>query len=86
MPRFYLHLCNGQGFIEDEEGSLHPDLPAAQQAAIDGLRDALAGDICNGEINLTAFIDIEDERHQHLFTIHFGDAVKVKTVNCREPR
>jgi hypothetical protein len=39
MPRFYLHACNGSGFIEDEEGTDVADAAAAREKAVEGLRD-----------------------------------------------
>ena len=32
MPLFYLHLCNGQGFVEDEEGADYATIAAARAA------------------------------------------------------
>jgi hypothetical protein len=86
MPLFYLHLCNGQGLVEDEEGADYPTIAAARSAAIKGLRDALAGDIQSGQINIAAFIEIEDAQHAHIMTVHFADAVDISTENGRTPR
>jgi hypothetical protein len=36
MPRFYLHICNGNGFTEDEEGVELADEAAVRKAAIAG--------------------------------------------------
>lgn len=86
MPLFYLHLCNGRGFVEDEDGSEFSNLSAARNGAIHGLRDALAADVRDGEINIAAFIEIEDAQHGHLCTIHCNEAIKVVTQNGRTPR
>lgn len=77
MPRFYLHLCNGNGFTEDDEGSEFADVAAARKAAIEGLRDVTAGEIARGDLNLGSFIEIEDESGTLLATVHFSDAVNV---------
>lgn len=79
MPIFYLHLCNGNGFIEHQEGTNLSDLAAARAKAIDGLRDLSAHELRRGMLNLASFIEIEDEAHAHLATVHFTEAVSVTT-------
>lgn len=78
MPRFYLHICNGNGFTEDEEGLELADTAVARKAAIAGLRDVTAGDLAHGELNLGSSIEIENERHELVATICFEDAVHVR--------
>jgi len=85
MPMFYLHLCNGTGFTEDLEGSDLPDLDAARSQAIEGLRDVAANEMKAGELNLASFIEIEDETHTHLATVHFTEAVSVTTKHGTRP-
>lgn len=79
MPRFYLHLSNGNGFTEDLEGDELADVKAAHNKAIDSLRDVMAEELRRGEINLASFVEIEDEHHRLLMTITFADAVRVST-------
>ena len=76
MPRFYLHICNGSGFVEDDEGQELADLDAARNVAVDGLRDILAGELRSGDLNTASFIEIEDEDHQWVATVSFEDAVR----------
>jgi hypothetical protein len=45
MPHFYLHVCNGNGFTEGEEGAELPDVEAARMRAVAGLRDLLASEL-----------------------------------------
>jgi hypothetical protein len=78
MPLFYLHVCNGNGFIEDEEGQELADLAAAREAAIHGARDIMREDIRRGELDPASFIEVEDSEHQHLFTLQFSEAVRIK--------
>ena len=78
MPRFYLHVCNGNGFVEDEEGSDLPDASAAREKAIAGARDIMAAEIQLGELDLGSFIEVEDENGNYLFTVTFADAIDVK--------
>ncbi len=85
MPHFYLHLCNGQGLVEDEEGRDYPDLEAARAEAVDGLRSIMAGEVRGGALNIAAFIEIEDEKRQHVATVHFAEAVIISKENDRTP-
>ncbi len=86
MPRFYFHLCNGNGFTEDEEGSEHSDVEAARASAIKGLRDIMAGEMQRGELNLGSFVEIEDEAKQLVMTVPFEDAVNVSSVKGERPK
>ena len=78
MPRFFLHVCNGTGFLEEEEGVELADEAAARKAAIAGARDLMASEIRDGVLNLASFIEVEDEAHEHLFTLTFAEAVRVQ--------
>ena len=78
MPRFYMHVCNGVGFIEDQEGAELADEDAARTMAIRSARDLMSGEIRDGVLNLSSFIEVEDEAHEHLFTLTFAEAVKIQ--------
>lgn len=78
MPRFFFHVCNGAGFAEDEEGLSLPDVEAARAEALKSARALLADDMQqDGTLDLTSFIEVEDERRQHLFKLVFRDAVRI---------
>lgn len=77
MPRYYLHICNGTGFVEDEEGQELADPQAARNVAVEGLRDILAGELRSGNLNTASFIEVEDEEHQWVATVSFQEAVQV---------
>ena len=85
MPRFYLHVCNGNGFTEDDEGMDLPDASAARLAAIKDLRDIGAFEMQMGEMNLGSFVEIEDENHQPVETVHFTEAVNVREERGSRP-
>jgi hypothetical protein len=72
-----MHISDGTGFIEDEEGRELPDEATARAEAITAARDVMAGDLRDGRLDLTCFIEVEDEGHTLLFTISFGDVVTV---------
>jgi hypothetical protein len=72
-------MCNSTGFVEDEEGAELADLDAARAKAIAGLRDVTAGEVLCGEIDMGAFIEIEDEHRRPLAEVTFAQAVRVST-------
>ncbi len=77
MPRFYFHVCNGNGFTEDEDGRELPDLEAARAEAIRAARDIMASDVRSGMLDLSSFIEIEDEGRQLRHTLGFEEAVEL---------
>lgn len=79
VPRYFLHICNGTGFVEDDEGLELPDREAARHAAMEGLRDITASELRAGQLNMASFIEIEDESGRHVMTIHFVEAVSIST-------
>jgi hypothetical protein len=81
MPRFYFHVCDGHRFIEDEEGVDLADEAAARKEAIEAARDLMTGGLREGQLDLTSFIEVEDEVHALLFTLTFAEAVTVNTVS-----
>lgn len=77
MPRFFFHVCNGNGFVEDEEGRDLPGEAAARSAALDGARDIMAEEMRSGQLNPASFIEVEDADRKHLFTLLFSEAYTV---------
>lgn len=78
--RYFMHISDANGFVEDEEGCELPDHEAARREAIAAARDLMASDLRDGHLDLTSFIEVQDEAHNLLFTIIFADVVKVMTV------
>ena len=64
MPLFFFHVCNGNGFVEDEEGRDLPDEAAARSAALVGARDIMAEEMRAGQLNPASFIEVEDAERQ----------------------
>jgi hypothetical protein len=75
-----MHISDGTDFIEDEDGRELPDDATARKEAIAAARDIMAGDLRDGRLDLTSFIEVENESHILLFTITFADAVSVNAV------
>ncbi len=77
MPRYFLHIHNAHGKVEDEEGVDVSSLSAASEIAVTGIRDLLAAETKNGAINLNGRVDIANEAGKILVSIPFEKAVKV---------
>ena len=87
MPRFYFHICDGSGFVEDEEGRELEDPEAARAEAVKGARGIMADDIHKGILALSSFIEVEDEAHRLLFTITFQDLLEIDhSPPVKQPR
>ena len=78
MPRFFFHVCNGNGFTEDEEGRELLDEAEARSVALTGARDIMAEEMRAGQLDPASFIEVEDAEHRHLFTLLFSDAYTVR--------
>ena len=77
--RYFMHVSYGHSVVVDEEGIELRDDGAARTEAIRAARDVMAGDLREGQLDLTSFIAVENEAHEALFTLSFADAVTVKT-------
>jgi hypothetical protein len=77
MARYYMHSCNGHGFTEDEVGIELPDRQAAMRKAVEAARDIMSHDVRSGILDLTSFIEVEDEQHNLIFTLTFLEAVTI---------
>jgi len=77
MPRFYFHLYNDAD-VSDQGGKDLADLDSARTYAIEMVRFEVAEGVKrDGRINLSHRLDIENESHDVLATVRFGDAVQV---------
>ena len=84
MPRYYMNICNGEGYVENGEGVDLADEAAARATAIAGARGLMASEIQKGELDLTSFIEVEDSQHKSLFRLTFADAIKVQSGPTRD--
>lgn len=77
MQRYYLHLFNGVGLANDEEGVELADLSAARTMAVAAVRDIVSAEARLGVIDLRGRIEIATEAREVLATVAFADAVEV---------
>ena len=80
VPLYYMHISNGAGFVEDEEGRELADEDVARAEAILAARDIMASELRTGELDLSSFIEVEDESRTLLFTLTFAEAVTIKAA------
>jgi predicted O-methyltransferase YrrM len=77
MPRYFLHIRDGDELIPDEEGSDLPDLDAAREEAIQGARDILAEKIRTGDPLDGEKIEICDAQGHVLAVIPFRSMINL---------
>ena len=83
MARFFLHIYNGAGLTEDDDGQELAGLDEARASAVAGIRSLLAEELLSGTIDLRGRIEIFGEDDQEpLEIVHFRDVV---TVQLDEP-
>lgn len=77
MPRFWFHIYNDVETI-DYEGKQFRDLNAARKHAIEGARDLMCAGVKKGEINLSHWIEVEDDKAA-ITVVPFGEALNVRS-------
>jgi hypothetical protein len=77
MPHYFFHICNGTGFVEDEEGRSLADPALARAAAFREARAIMAEEMRDGVLNLASFIEVEDKEAGTAFTVTFAEAVQI---------
>lgn len=74
MPRFFLHISNGDGLTMDEEGLELPHLDAAIHQAKESIRSIVAEEARSGRLHLHGVIHIEQPLGSRRYTVAFEDA------------
>jgi hypothetical protein len=78
MQRHRLRRGRGRAGTGDEQ--------IARSEAIKGARSIMADDVQRGQLDLSSFIEVEDERHELLFTLSFGEVIDVTPGSTQQPR
>ena len=76
MPRFYLHIREGDRLLEDPDGSDLPDLAAAQAEALVSAQELLAVKVRAGEVINGRSFEITDEAGEVQATLPFTAAIR----------
>ena len=76
MPKYFLHIKDGQALIEDPDGADYPNPAAAHAEAVQGARDILAQQLKNGIPLDGHAIEIRDETGALCETVLFRDVYR----------
>lgn len=76
MPRFYIHLENGEGLLEDEVGRDCADEEAARKEAVCAGADIIADELKHGLSSVTVTLVIEDQNHVRLMQVPMSASIE----------
>jgi len=76
MPLFFFHINENGDVLYDEEGSDHPDLQAAREEAIEGIRQIISAAVLAGSpLDLDREMHVDDDARHTLLKIKFREVV-----------
>ena len=76
MPLFYFHIKENGDVLYDDEGSDHPDLDAAREEAIEGIRKIISNAILTGSpLGLDRGMHVDDDAGHTLLKILYREVV-----------
>lgn len=78
MRRFFFHIRNGGGFVEDEEGAELPSLAEAKDYAVTGARSLLSAEVTSGQLDLRGRIEVTDGAGQPVMIVPFEEVVEIQ--------
>ncbi|SMF61224.1 DUF6894 family protein [Allosphingosinicella indica] len=78
MPRYFLHVLNGDGLTEDEEGLDLPDMEAAIEEAKQSIRFIVAEEARAGHLHLRGSIRIDSPLGERQCEVDFADAFEAQ--------
>ena len=78
MPRYFLHIRDGEKLIEDKEGIDLPSVTSAKDEAEQAAREILADKVRSGEIIDGQEFEIHDGWGNRMLTVSFKSVLKLK--------
>jgi hypothetical protein len=76
MPLFFFHIKQNGDVLDDDEGSDHPDLDAAREEAIEGIRQIISDAVLTGSpLGLDREMHVDDDAGHTLLKIMFREVV-----------
>lgn len=76
MPHYFFRIKNDID-VPDAEGQEMDNLAAARHQAVAYARDLAAEAVREGAVNLRHHIVVEDEDHEAMLTVTFGEAFAI---------
>jgi hypothetical protein len=74
MPLFFFHL-HDELDASDREGTMLSNLDAARRLAVTAARDLVAVGAQDGTVDLSHWIEVQDEAGNEVFRVRFCDSV-----------
>lgn len=78
VPRYYFTVHDAGGAAVDDFGVELPDMASARNEAVAGARSMMSDSVRHGELDLAAYIEIEDFDRLHLGRVTFREAVSIR--------
>ena len=78
MSTFYVHIQTPIGLVQDNEGFEAPSLAAVRKDTIEAIRDLVAADVLEGNVDLHGSAMICDEAGLPLAVLSYRDAVCIR--------
>ena len=79
VPRYYFHLRDHEERLLDPQGRSIDSPDEIPQIALDEARGIISQDALTGNLDLRQRLEIEDEHGAIVHSLHFGDAIRIKT-------
>lgn len=77
MPRFFLHIHEGDQVAWDPDGVERASVQDAIDAAVEGVREVLSGQVIAGRLHLGGVVVITDEADAEVGRVQFRDVVTI---------
>ncbi len=78
MTIFRLHIHCDDCVAVDDDGLDRPDVEAAKEEALKGIRSILCEELMHGKLDLRGHIEVADETGAVVETVRFEDAVQIE--------
>jgi len=78
MPRYFLHIRDGERLIKDEEGVELPSIVSAKGEAEQAAREILATKVKSGDIIDGQEFEIYDAWGNHMINVPFKSVLRLK--------
>jgi hypothetical protein len=77
MPQYYFHLRDHKERLLDPQGRTIDSPDKIPQVALAEVRGMLSQDILTGRLDLRQRLEVEDKHGKVVYSLCFGDAIKI---------
>lgn len=75
MPRYFFHLHDRAGRLEDPEGRALESIASARNHAVTTARAMISDDVLTGILDLSGYVEVTDDLGKTVLILHFEEAV-----------